>query len=543
MTSPLERTLEILASSQNEAATETLMAAMEQGDRAIHDGAIVALMRRHGKQGHLAILGKLHEFTADQHRLLQSGRGHINGALRDAIVSGDDQLFVNACGLIEAFSEFDLVPTLIAVAENPKSPHSIQASHRVLRLVQRLSDMLHAPLDEPSRRNPTLMRRHVLENLERCIDRFRQHKRLELIESFVILSGPSSKLLRSILQAPHHACFTPVLQILNENQSLGVVKLLIEFMQSPQAPHVVTQVVSRRTDTLFVTELLAQVDIGFSPEMRKNLKKIEKFSWLDSILKSASDDLSFMAREHGRQLVKLVIAASLPRETRLGFLENILHKGTDSGRLAACEALASIEGDWPNRLLSETLDDTDPAVQAAAALQIRNRHIPGSLPRLLILLDSPHEVVREAAREALQDLSFTNYLSRFESLSDEVRRSTGPLVSKVDLEAVPLLLVELSADFRGRRLRAIEMAEVMDLVPRISEALIERLRDEDHLVRASAANVLRECNRNDVRTALRDATQDRSLAVQNAARASLESMPPFPPMPQPNGNQPLGVMP
>jgi HEAT repeat protein len=219
----------------------------------------------------------------------------------------------------------------------------------------------------------------------------------------------------------------------------------------------------------------------------------------------------------------------------------MLRQGNETSRLAACEALASIQGDWPNRLLSEALDDTDPTVQAAAAHQMRDRQISDSLPRLLALLDSPLEATREAAREALKDLSFENFLSRFDSLSEEVRHSTGPLVSRVDLEAVPLLLIELAAESRIHRLRAIDMAESMNLVPQITGALIERLRDEDHLVRAAAASILQGCHRNDVRAALQESLHDPSTAVQNAARASLDSMPPMPSMSLLNGNCPMEV--
>jgi HEAT repeat protein len=542
VTSPLEKTLKLLTVSHNEAAVAALIGALGQEDRAIHDGAIVALMGRRSKQGHLAVIGNLHEFSADQRQLLQSGRGHINGALRDAILSGDNRLFANACELVEHFTEIDLVPTLIAVAENPMSPHADQATQVVRRLVRQLSDILHSPLDDPSRRRTGLMRQHVLENLERCVERFRQHKRLELIEAFVILSGSNSKLLRSILQAPHHACFTPVLHTLTENQSPGVIGLLIEFLQTTKAPHVVTQVASHRKDGPFVAELMAQVNIGLSSEMRKNLKQIEKFAWLDPELDGSEERLPPIARKYGRQVVSVLASANLPRETLLKFLENMLHHGTDSGRLAACEALASIQGDWPNRLVGEALDDADPAVQTAAALLTRDRQISGSLPKLLALLDSPHKATRKAAREALQDLSFENFLSRFESLSDEVRRSTGPLVSRVDLEAIPQLQNELRSDSRSHRLRAIEMADVMKLTPRITVDLIERLQDEDHLVRASAASTLQACDRTEVRAALQESMLDPSLAVQNAARASLASMPLVPTMAPLHENYPMEVM-
>jgi len=173
---------------------------------------------------------------------------------------------------------------------------------------------------------------------------------------------------------------------------------------------------------------------------------------------------------------------------------------------------------------------------------MRDRQIPGSVPRLLALLDSAHEKTRAAAREALRDLSFENFLARFDSLSDEVQRSMGPLVSRVDLKAVPLLRAQLSADPRSRRLKAIEMAEAMDLTAQISAALIERLHDEDHLVRASAASALKGCNRTDVRTALQESLWDQCMAVQNAARASLANMPPLAPMPPLSGNYPMEMM-
>jgi HEAT repeat protein len=59
---------------------------------------------------------------------------------------------------------------------------------------------------------------------------------------------------------------------------------------------------------------------------------------------------------------------------------------------------------------------------------------------------------------------------------------------------------------------------------RVADALIERLDDEDHMIRAAAADALAECTSMDVREALLTALGDRSFAVQNAARNSLRSL-------------------
>jgi HEAT repeat protein len=53
---------------------------------------------------------------------------------------------------------------------------------------------------------------------------------------------------------------------------------------------------------------------------------------------------------------------------------------------------------------------------------------------------------------------------------------------------------------------------------------VERLDDEDHMVRAAAATALADCSALDVRDALLAALGDRSHSVQSAARESLRSM-------------------
>ncbi|HEY2760443.1 MAG TPA: HEAT repeat domain-containing protein, partial [Pirellulales bacterium] len=54
--------------------------------------------------------------------------------------------------------------------------------------------------------------------------------------------------------------------------------------------------------------------------------------------------------------------------------------------------------------------------------------------------------------------------------------------------------------------------------------IIQRLTDEDHLVRAEAAKALVQATSNTARQALLIACHDRSVVVQEAAQQSLETM-------------------
>ncbi len=136
-------------------------------------------------------------------------------------------------------------------------------------------------------------------------------------------------------------------------------------------------------------------------------------------------------------------------------------------------------------------------------------------------MESPHEVVRQAVRESLAEFNFKRFLAAYDMLDEEVRRSTGSMVRKIDPEATAQLCEELAAKSRTRRLRAINVTVAMGAVADVQDQLLERLGDEDHVVRAEAARALGTCNTPAVWQALADACSDRSVVVKEAAEEKL----------------------
>ena len=61
----------------------------------------------------------------------------------------------------------------------------------------------------------------------------------------------------------------------------------------------------------------------------------------------------------------------------------------------------------------------------------------------------------------------------------------------------------------------------MGAVADVQDQLLDRLGDEDHVVRAEAARALGTCNTPAVWQALADACSDRSVVVKEAAEESL----------------------
>jgi HEAT repeat protein len=296
--------------------------------------------------------------------------------------------------------------------------------------------------------------------------------------------------------------------------------LLTAYLVGFDAPLAVRQVVARRTDSAFVSALLSMPIDSSNAALAKNMERIKSLACLESA-EGACRRLPPAAQAAAMRLVALSGASDA---AKLEFAAVLLRHGGAEGRVAACESLQRISGQRSNELVLAALDDDNGAVQAAATRQLRDRHIPGTMARLIELVASPHAEVQAAARESLAEFSFENFLARYELMDEDARRSTGVVVALVDMTALDGLRQEFSSLVRRRRLRAIEVAAAMGVTAKVADVLIELMDDEDHMVRAAAASALGDCSPMDVRDALLDALGDRSHAVQTAARDSLRAL-------------------
>jgi HEAT repeat protein len=520
---PLERTIDVLTKSRNEAAAPALVSAIGTSDAAVFDGVVAALVARRSKAGHLAVLQRWPQLSKTQKQLVQRARSRVGAALRDALLSDDDTLFAAARDVVEASGDFDMTPTLIMVAEQPHGVRSQAAMDLAMRLVNQLVAGIATAREKqnkPEIQDLETMRRCVLESLERSVERYRQHQRDELIEAFVVLAGPHSGTLKAIMEASHHPCFPSVVHTLTVSEQPEVLDLLTTFLTSKDAPTVVRNVLSKRTDQPFVGALLAApLDLN-NGLLRKNLSRIRSFACLEPARIAAGQ----IADDQQPAAMQWLAACAAPDDVKLDFAEALLAGGSLPGRVAACVALQAIAGQRSNDLVLTALRDEAPDVQAAAVRQLRQRHIPGTMATLIELVDNPHEVVSAAAREALSDFSFDNYLLQFDAMENEPRRAMGVRVARIDREAPTRLKEEMSRPSRRQRIRAIEMASDMGLAPLVADELVERLSDEDHVVRSAAADALQFCTAQHVRDALIAALADRSVAVQMSARSSLQAL-------------------
>jgi HEAT repeat protein len=510
--------LDILATTRNEAASAVLLAGLDSTHKAVQEGSLRALLARRSLPGQRELVRRWPGLSERWKSIIAEHPGRISTALRDALLGADEALCASACDAVLYLREYDQMPALINAAEDEANPHREQNARTLVELAELLYDELAAPRDYSRRRDPQLVRQYVLTSLENSVRTFDRHKRPEILESFLILVGRDNATLKQILQNPHDKGFLPLVEMLKLSGRTGVVRLLLNFLDDKHAPSAAIGALAQRGDAPLLDHLLKKIGYEPSAAARANLKRIDMLAWLRDDM-SAIDGLND-AQQHAA--VRLVLATSMKRLKAFEVVRHVLRHGKPAGRRAAAEALAEFKGFEANSLLQTALDDPEPSVQAAALAQLRDRGIPGALTRLIAAVDSPHEAVRAAAQHGLQEFNFHRYLAAFDMLDDDIRRSSGRLVKKVDPQALDQLRDELGAKARMRRLRALELLPYIEAVQDVEALVIELLSDSDHFVRAEAAKALAESSSSDARLALRQALLDPSVMVRETAEQSLQ---------------------
>ncbi len=410
---------------------------------------------------------------------------------------------VHACRAAVWLREYELIPALINAVEDPLGPHSDMAGKTLTELTHLLCEDLAAPRDGCGRRDPQVVRRHVVSSLELSLNRYAKHQRREIVEAFVLLANRDNIALKQVLQDPHHSAFLVLMDAICRSQEGSVIWLVLSFLDEARSASASLSVIANRSDLKFVECLLRKIARGISPVVSQNLKRIEAIAWL----KNADELLDQLDDQGQNAAVRLLMASGIPRAQMFGTIRHLLLRGRLGGRRAAAQALDAFPGAEANDLALQALVDEDPEVQANVVPQLRRRGIPGALLRLVELVDSPHAIVRKVARKCLTEFSFQRFLAAFDMLDDEVRQSTGALVKKVDLQTIPLLKAEMESKVCKRRRRALSIAVAIAAVAELEPSIIQLLQDEDHLVRAEAAAALGRSASSNSRQALGEATR------------------------------------
>ena len=520
MSNGLKTTFAVLAKSQNEAAVRLLRNALDAADPDVRTGALRALLSHRSAAADAEVIRRWHTFSKRWKGIVSDSNGRLTTEIRNALLGTDDQLHANGCDAALTLREYDLIPALITAAEDKSSPLASRSTATLLQLADALEEELSAPRNYYNRRDPHVVRSHVIAALERSVERFDQHQSREIVEAFLVLAGHENPVLKHILQHPHDKAYVTLLHLLSHSPRPGVMRLLLDSLDQPRISSAIYSILAHRNDIAFVRQMLMRFVDEVPRSMKKNLKRVDSFSWLQNGMQLVAE----LNGEEQQGAIKLTLASGMSRIGVFEVIEFILEHGTPEGRREAARALAEFRGVEADDAVLRAIEDDDSTVRAIAVGQLRERNIRGAITTLFELLDSPDRAVYDASREALSEFTFERFLATFGALDDAAIEETGRIVKRVDPLAIDGLRNELASPLRARRIRAIQMAVAMQAIPECESNLIALLSDEDQVLRSAAAEVLVHCPTNTTRRALRDAILDRSQIVRDAVERTLQTL-------------------
>jgi len=511
----------LLSHSRNQATVPVLISALGSQRLDIRLASIHGLAVRRNPEGHGVLLARLPDFgerdlavLADS--VLRSSH-RMQQTLRDALLVEGLGQCESACRVILLGRVYQVLPTLVEVAENKRHRHSAQALATVVQLARLLhEESLARPQDRTC--EPGLIRRQVLPALEQSVVRFKVHERLEIVDAFLLLVPPNNDTLLRILNDPAHPCHQPIFDSLTTSAQVPILDLLTRLAHDSKAPQSALKIIAARHDRKFLDYLLHDFGSPVPLRVLENFKRLSSVAWLDE----QRDALLELDGRAQAGAVEIANSGAVGRTTLLSLLTFLLGSGQPEGRRASCSALADFHDRRVTQLVVATLQDPDPRVQAAAVKQLRQRGVPKAMERLITLVDDPAPEVRDAARSSLREFSFVRYRGSFDSMDEESRQKIGSLVAKVDLSAPQRLGELLGAPSVSTKLRALEMVAAMGAADSVIEHLAPLVEHADPAVRIEAVATLGTCRHTDPLPLLHEAEQDPVLYVREAASRSID---------------------
>lgn len=520
MSANLKTTFRFLAKTENEAALDVLIAGLEYPHSAIRSGALRALLDRRSAEGHRAVFQRLSAMDEQCRQVINERPERLDAAVSDALQNPSPQACAAACDAIVSFRLYSVLPALTSVLAEAKTPHIALLASTVLKLTDLFYDELSGADDQPKRRRRDSLRDRITSCLEDAVRKFHRYKRAEVVEAFLLVAKPKNATLSQLLQRPQESSYQPILDLLSNSSRGGVIRLLLGFLEDPQMPRVVNEVLCSRCDPKFVEHLLWTIGTKPSKTIAQTLSRIDSIAWAEpeGQLFDKLDDKAQAAA------VQLMLASPIDRQKAQEVIKYLVLKGKPGGRRAAAKALEQFEGPEISALVIKALGDEDAQVRASLLVQLRPRKIPDAHWLLVRMVDSPEEEIKQALREAMPEFTLRQFLANFDAMDEELRPTAGHLVRKIDTEVAAKLAAKMDSPSPVTRRRAVLATNTMGLVQELEKTIIKLLSDEDHMVRVAVAKALADCKSMPTWEALRDALLDRSFVVTQAAEQSLEQI-------------------
>ena len=439
----------------------------------------------------------------------------VDAALRDA--SG--QYRQAAAEAAMKYKLYEILPTVVLFLESQDQQHVALMRKVLLHLADSFfDDIMNAPPEE--RRNFDRKREWFVSQLDSPIKRYSVNACDEAIQSLLIIGKKDFDLMKLIAGDSRSAAGKKFAEYLRTGTHRSFLRVLLNYVDDPDSPGTIDEIISERSDALFVRKLLEYVGLDPSSEFRSAVKRFKEFVWF----RAGNPELPALVAGLERNAVQLLQSVSFPKERMLPLYRFFLERESVDSRRAAAESVRWLVGEEINHLLLEFVNNSDPQTAAILFRLLKSREASGIEDVLPVLIERTDSEIRQAIYDMMPDLHVETFASRVGQMTPMTAQKFGRYVRLIDSSTFKKIDDDIKSPIPIRRAAACRVAMYTDYAKEFLPRIIEIATIDDEMsVRLPAIAALSTVLVKDALATLKNLENDRSTDIRDAVRIAVQN--------------------
>jgi len=380
------------------------------------------------------------------------------------------------------------------------------------------NDIANAPPDE--RRNFDRKREWFVMQLDAPVKRYSITHIEEVLQSLLIVGRKDFDTMKLVLADHRSETAKKIGEFLRAGTHRSYLRVLLNYVGDLDSPATMDEIISERSDPLFVRKLLEVIGPEPEDDFKAALKRFQEIAWL----KADNPELPALVEGLEPNAVQLLSSVSFPKERVIALYRFFLERPAVESRRAAAEAVRWLIGEELNQMLLKFVDNSDPQTTAILFKLLKSRNVKGidaMLPKLIERCSD--NVIREAIYEMMPELHIESFASQISQMTPMTAKTMGQYVRLVDPNTHKVIDDDIKSPIPIRRASACKVAMVTgyakDFLPRIME-IAEH--DDEMPVRLAAIGALATILVKDALATLKSLTGDRSTDIRDAVEIAIK---------------------
>ncbi len=520
----IDRLIDTLVQSKNEAADDVLLEAVRLGNERERLIAFEALLRRKTVRGLGGLIGRYEQLDEALQGEILKNIAQMHPVLRECGRNADLNLRLAAMKLIalgrqgrlahvilENLHDANDIPAKAAVEAMVALARWVSTETRALQRGPEQS-LVHGargrePMDgDPKASSPTpcaeafsTLHAQLMENrpeieaaVARAMDVHRGRHGQDLLRAALLLADwPGSRTL-AILRTTKHGGQSPMVRRLQQPPASEHAEAFLLGASHGQLRSHFGIVFSHINEAPVLDALLRKTHWLKDQQLRLCIHQVTRgVWWSDSDLQH---DIERRTPCDAARIAEWLAASGMHdvlQDERMARLK--AHAGDDfDARLRLFRIAARRRQGASAALLRDFLNDPDERLMRMAAREILRRRPTDYENMLLQLMTAAPESVRRVISRSIGQAGFEQYWQRFDRLDRETRRQAGRAMLKILPDAASRLARRLASGPVEQRLKAMQMAQELQLVASMRQTLLELTQHPNAKVRSKAVTMLGE---------------------------------------------------